>query len=586
MRTGTPYIANAAPSVQVIFHDITNTQVGYQYTNDTVAFHVEQRLVYARYKSEPYSGKATIKLLNQDGGLNSIPFIGSRCSISWGYVGGTKSVEEPLWVVSAKVATEEGQLLVQLDLVNAWEMLKYSKGINVANSSGSVPSTNRGWNDPTPADTVLDIITAIVSDSNGWLGQWGYTSVTQLAAESPDVIGTYEPIVHTRLGDADATLLRRLLQMTTSGMTFRSSTGATVNFINPAIPGPYYTYRNDGIEHPFFQGDIGNALSVPNRVIFLDIEPDSNKGQTFNWFGYAEDTVSMGLIGKVAETFYDDTIASNAEATARAEQMLARIQAEGLITTFTAPMNCCQELYDEIEIIDDRNGSLASIGRVGQLERIFIANANNQENPQGQRDAYLTTVYFGGIGGGSTKIKSDIDGSNDIEATTTDLKTRSFKDPFIDTPQINNSVLSQHYAPQRERRPATANRALTVAGGLQAITGATITLPIVPVISEARVNAMFEVSPGAGAAAGDVVFCILDLDGVQYNSSLVFGAASALDAKTLSGTWIVPIPADGVAHVLALKAQMVSGGAGTWNILSAGTDIIMELSAGANTRLF
>ncbi len=177
MRTGTPYIANVAPSVSVLFKDITNSSVGNQYTNDTTAAGVEKRLVYIKYKSEPYTGKGTIKLLNQDSALNSIPFIGARAAISWGWSGGTKSVEEPVWVVAAKNVSEEGILYLQLEVVNAWELLKYSKGLNIADVAGDVPSTNRGWDGTTD---ILTIITAIVSDANGWLGQWGYTSVTQL----------------------------------------------------------------------------------------------------------------------------------------------------------------------------------------------------------------------------------------------------------------------------------------------------------------------------------------------------------------------------------------------------------------------
>lgn len=577
MRTGTPYIANAKPEVIASFLDISSASVG-AYANYVVGG-TEQRLVYVKTTSEPYSGKAVIRLLNQDGGLNSIPFAGSLCFISWAYHGGTPSLDEPMWVVSNKTISQEGKLLTELELVNAWGMLQYSVGANVTNEAGVAAYSSgniRVWPN---TDTVKDILDAIVGDAAGFLAQWGYNSIDWLSTSGN--VDTYSPYVISRIGEDDRMLMRRLLQMTASIITFRSDTGPTGNYIDPALGGTKYEYAIDGIEHPFFIDVVGYSPVIPNRIFYVDQEPDTNKNTAANFVDVAEDTVSMGLIGSLAQVFVDPTIGSNAEALSRAENHLARLQAEASLGEIFVPMNCCQELYDEIQVTDQRNGSIVSVGRVGRIDREFSADANDLTQKRG-RSSYTTHIWLGTPGSG-VGTSANIGGGNGIDSSVSDLKTKGLSDPFIDSPQLNSTILSQHYAPQLETRPGTAgNQAST--GALAVIAGLSITTPIVPVVHEAKVTISVYLFGNVGIA-GDIVQITPALDGVATGQPITWTLPAAGDQITLERTFIIPIVADGATHVIDAR-YIQTAGAGANSIARGQSRITVELFSGANSRLF
>lgn len=569
MRTGTPYIPNVAPEVSCIFVNILGSQVGSTYTN-------ADRLVFINTVEEPYTGHATIRLLNQDQGLNGIDFRGAVCAISWAWDGGTGSIDQPYWVVSQKDISKEGKLVVEFKLLAAWELLEHSRGINVADDSDiSDPAygSDRIWERDT---TILDIISEIIAVPGGFLEQWGLDTVTQLTDDG--IIDVYEPFIDSRLNDSDQMLLRRLLQMTESVITFRATTGTTVNWIDDSLPGPYYTYDIPAVEHPFFVHLHGDSIVIPNKIFYVDQEPDIRKSQVPNFVGSAE--LATFPLGQFAKVEIDPSIgfphnnpptggeitAGNAEATLRAESHLKRLQMEAVIGELYVPMNCCAELYDEIEILDTRLG-ISAYGRIGQIERTFQASANDINTVQNQRDTYACTIILGGIGGGSTRIKSTTGSINDIDVTISDLKSRSSSNPFVDSPQYNGSALSQHLAPIIFRKGATANTDFA-SGTIGDITGATYTFSIPQSgVLHLTVNAL--VRSLTLPANGDLFYIFVDVDGSNVTGPILFSVLFS-DAnqnyiiQTASRTLLIDL--DAGSHTVKLRGQRNTG-ATTWRVL-------------------
>lgn len=552
---GDPYLPDAKPEVTVSFFNISGSQVGSTYDNSATG-----RVVYVQKKEEPYTGKGKIRLLNNDGALDALDFTGCLTAITWGWSGGDESVDEPVWVVNQRIISKEGKNVVQLEVLSAWELMDKSKGVNAADDTDPVDSSfgsTRVWDRDT---TVLDIIAEIIQAAGSFLEQWSLDSIVQLNDDG--IIDVYQPLMYSRINDSDTYLIRRLLQMTESVLTFRASTGSTVNWIDQSLPGPYYTYRFGTSDHPFYVSIQGDAMVVPNRIIYVDQEPDPQKSQVSNWVGVAE--LATFPLGKFGELFVDPTIEDDTEAQLRADSHLVRLIAEAELGEIYAPMNCCQELYDEIEIIDDRTGQ-TNYGRVGQIERIYQSYSNDIEKPNSVRESYTIRIKLGGLGGGSTRIESPAAGINDIETTIVDLKTRSLTNPFVDTYQYNGQILSQHFAPIAFYEPATANT--DIAGTLTDLTGCSITV-------ECKVDSVLDLTANSffysltAPAIGDTFVVSVDVDGVAQGNTLatVIEAAQAQVGSTVSRRYLIALTKG--SHTIKLRGQRLVG-ATTWRVFGA-----------------
>lgn len=578
MRTGTPFIENASPVVNVSFYDIAGVQIGNTYTNNAS----DRRVIHVNKLEEPYTGKGKIHLDNTDGGLDALDFLGSRCKITWAWSGGTLSVDEPVWVVNQREFSSEGRVLVEITVLSAWELMEWSTGVNVADTTDMTTvgyGSTRIWDRDT---TILDIIAEIIQGTGSFLEQWGLDAIIHLSDDG--IIDAYQPLVFTRLNEDDRTIIRRLLQRTKSVMTIRDSTGPTINYINQTLAGPYYTYENDAVEHPFFINISGTAIPLPNYVIVVDQEPNVLKDEVANFVGTnAFSSTPLGVFGKI---IVDPTVEDNAEADDVAEYYLHRVRAESHLGELYIPMNCCAELYDEIEIIDARTGK-TFLGRIGSIERTFTAVANGIEDFNSQRDSYACRIKLGGIGGGSTRIESAAGGINDIETTINDFKGRSLVNPFIDTPQINQSALSQHLAPEINIDTCTANLTcdtVTPSGDIVGCARQFVANPFGPtVVIEIQANPfIFAV---AGVAAGDTcaVQVWVSLNGgayAQLGSNLPLRAAVNNEGKALSKTWLYQL-APGDTVDIKLMGSRVTG-AGSWLIVGLVTDMITKVYAAKN----
>lgn len=120
-----------------------------------------------------------------------------------------------------------------------------------------------------------------------------------------------------------------------------------------------YKYGPLAGDHTFFDFIRTQSILEANRVVCVDTLPDT-AGTTHTYPSddthYANDTDDQAVFGVSTLIFEDPSVTSDDEALASAEARLEHIKIESVGGEMTAPMNCGQEMYDMVEITDDRAG--------------------------------------------------------------------------------------------------------------------------------------------------------------------------------------------------------------------------------------
>ena len=104
-------------------------------------------------------------------------------------------------------------------------------------------------------------------------------------------------------------------------------------------------------------------LVIPNYIVVK-----SHPSHTDQYSGYAEDTESSALIAKRQYGYF--RLASNAQATAIAEAILARYQLDAERGAAAVPMNVGAEVFDYVKITDSREND-NKVGNLGYLTRHY-----------------------------------------------------------------------------------------------------------------------------------------------------------------------------------------------------------------------
>ena len=418
---------------------------------------IESGRVYSAVSiEEPYSGGALILLRNNDGALTNLDFRGHKVFIGWGYTtpGGNEfSSQQPVWVIDQSDVSAEGELLVELRCFVAWEMLRYSTGINLSTTGdftnpieGTIGAGSpRAWN---RSHTIQQIVEEIITDPNCWLAQWGLV-YDGLQGVDP-FVDTYKPLIITEINDDDRLILRRVLEMSGSILSMRHD-GIRLVHLNPLLDGPYYTFDLGGQNHPFYESVRGRTLPIPNRVFFGNATPNISSGQKATFVGEAVNQESIDAVGTLARIFVDDSINSDDEAGIRATSKMSKINAESIQGIITVPMNCTMELFDEIQVVDSRGGP-SIINRAGRLERTFKSDTTS--GVEQQRGTYDIAIQLGGLtsgnrlGGGQSAGGSFLGVGNPVQGQIGDLGALGLENPFPvggQTKFIGPFVVDQSY---------------------------------------------------------------------------------------------------------------------------------------------
>jgi len=293
-------------------------------------------------------------------------FKGLRLIISWGY--GDELIESaPLWVVTEKHNSEPGKNTVELQCLDQISLL--AQGILVKSLTEAEEGTLGPpmWNIPNaPADastaaTILEIITEIMT---------GLQSV--ILDKSDGRIDVDKPPYAVQMNQKRLEIILDLLDRTQCGMYMRSD-GLHIKYLDPDGTTDYiYSLAT----HPFFIAAGGDGYALPNYFIAVDRYPQGFDQSTY--FGSARDAESSAWFGTVAIAAEDESIESDDQAADIAALALSRAQSAVGGGAVVAPMNCGQELYDIVEVLDTRTNNTIR-GRVGRIIRHWQPGEYNIE---------------------------------------------------------------------------------------------------------------------------------------------------------------------------------------------------------------
>lgn len=167
--------------------------------------------------------------------------------------------------------------------------------------------------------------------------------------------------------------------------------GDTATLSNPsAIDAHDYLYGPLSGAHTFYSSIHAQSLLTANRIIAVDALPDTAE-TNFAYSGEANDTDDQATFGVSTLIIEDPSISTDEEAATVAAARLLHIKNESVGGSLVAPMNCGQEIYDYVQVTDNRSGQTKSL-RVSQIIRRYQTNSI-----YGTGGVYTIQLGFGGL---------------------------------------------------------------------------------------------------------------------------------------------------------------------------------------------
>lgn len=419
---------------------------------------------------EPYGGNAVIRLKNSDQYFAAKNLKGWNVTFGWGAkVNGTYEVSNvaPLFVLNQKDTSLEGELVTELQCLDYWWKIAYTMVVRAGKrltgtittgfvlgelvtgapsgatgrlvevGSGSiivtsVTGTFAAGDDVTGAVGSCNDVTAVDTITGGAGTDYGRneTILTILKAivpasildvildsDDPDnTINTYQPLLLTEVGVSARQIIRQLLQLSKCVGRLEDDSKLHILYPDPAAAVDY-TYQTD---HVFWYQLRERAAILPNKVLFVNHMPGSVPEGEEQFSGVAQDDDSVTLLGELADIQINATIQSDADAVRFATAWIAQRVTEAYQGAVRAPMNCGQELYDQVRIIDSRSG-VTITGRAGRIVRRYLAPINSPEH------VYEIEVTLGGI----VSVAGLIGGPGTLDMDLQDLTTNTLPEKVI-----------------------------------------------------------------------------------------------------------------------------------------------------------
>jgi hypothetical protein len=322
--------------------------------------YTKTQIMYLKHTETPSSFTAEIQLDNAAGTFTALDLRGYKCTISWGMlIGGVDyySACAPLWVRTQRNTSVEGHLITLIECEGIPNFLQNEyancEGVDVEDMEHTYGSSAH----------VDDIFTSILSGS-GTDNPFYTCDAYDVDYDSTDALLTgFCPDTLFNVPD-DANRWDKLVDlMNMTTCVFRPEDDGDIHVFVPTISGASYdySYALSTNEHHFFMKSYHTRLVTPNAV-YVSGPRDAAEPIPF---GYAEDEDGYNAKPSIRKFEYNITTDEQAELIAIA--MLAHAQINSQSGTFRSPLNCGQELYDYIAVVDSRDGTT----RAGNVEYIF-----------------------------------------------------------------------------------------------------------------------------------------------------------------------------------------------------------------------
>jgi len=383
------------------------------------------RLMRVYTDEQGWGGQFIIELDNADESLSSESYEGEQLTLNLSFIGESSGDFAPLWVYSQQLVSREGELRLQLNCIDIWGLIA-AHNVALANAS-----YNQQWQQEAELSTrLLPDGETLLSDgaptlyaallANGDKTIWGViqdlataVGVTVTKDDDDGYIDTLKPPVS--FGNARAGM-RMIMDMTESYLKWK--TNGQLGVYQPSNHSTVYDFNTLDLFESNFEEV---AVAIPNRVTFWAYNADGDA-----WIsGTATDSESYGKLGQYIDRHYlvatMDTLNKRTQAQLEdyAAGALAKIQGEGSQGMVVAPMHCTLELFDKIQVTDDRYDTpRVSTGYVHRMVREY------------DRGVYQITIYLGGVVSGYTVPGgADVPGLADSEPPEAPADTGEFTIP-------------------------------------------------------------------------------------------------------------------------------------------------------------
>jgi hypothetical protein len=375
----------------------------YRAPSDSEPFHLQQ----------PYGSIANILLDNSDEQLNTADFKGDKVVITYGYSGQTGSAAPSLWVLRQSFITYNSKVYMKLLCADIWFKLRNTKVVGgggyklegaitgtfqpgevvtggTSGAKGTVIGSGSGYlwvgyvsdtkfqaetaTSPYGASIVISDTTELGGGSSpGWYGDTTiYDIISSLVSgiatlqkdSSDSFIDSYTPIYKFQAGTPAATIIQDLMALTKCAIRWENDDKLHI-FSIASTPDPVdYAYDAD---HTVLANLVDESLVIPNRVTVIgSVQSDAD----INVYSGADtNDASIALVGELDEIIHFD-VTSVEDAESIAANYLDKIEHEANRGSAIVPMNCGQELFDYVSVLDPAI-SATSYGWVGSIQTIL-----------------------------------------------------------------------------------------------------------------------------------------------------------------------------------------------------------------------
>ena len=329
------------------------------------------KVLFVEHHEEPYSDYATIVLNNADRGLDSVAtlttnLLGRRFGIGYGYTtgaGNEYSESADLWVKQQKMVSMPGSLTCELYCEGQWEYLSEQRLMAGVTGGMAIGDPDEVGDDPyfisvfERTHTVYELLEMVL----GAAGAFGTTpGMTLSAAPSPDddILSEFKPYFTLDGLPYASEVLRRLIIMAKCYLRPRANLVWQVVYpqTSDAADATYYSRSTDALsnnEMVFKSYAEALNLVIPNRYVVFCNNPDDLE----EWpepVMVGDSGAYSGNYDEVLDFQVDGTIILQGDANKRAAALLTRRKAEGLAGYLIIPHDARVEMYDKVEVNDQR----------------------------------------------------------------------------------------------------------------------------------------------------------------------------------------------------------------------------------------
>jgi len=324
-------------------------------------------IISLREELNPSGGSLNVELRNGDGryaspgeGDLSVLDIGCQLDFSPGYVtaqGNEVSSGLAFSIDSYEHTSAGGQSSLVLRAADGWSLIK-----------GWRARHQFRWNKDTEETSVKQILAFV-------LGRVGLK--LEVKSQS-SVMSGYYPDFTINPGNSGDIVISRLLSFVPDVLFIEGDTACVVNPLS--ADSSDYAY---GQSHPVFEGRYRQAGWGLNHVQVEGYDPGQGEAIVVDAFSWGQVDRFYDRLRRVEDRNLDTV----AKAEGRGEAYLRQAEMEAVDGAILAPVNCGQQLYDVVDITDDRAGLSTAKRRVIGLTLVY--------HPR--RGEYQQRLILGGV---------------------------------------------------------------------------------------------------------------------------------------------------------------------------------------------